>query len=245
LEQGVYNLIHTTRILYPKTPGSYPVLTFLHGFMLTLATYDQILCDAAKSNIVILLQMKERLLNEGLEQDAKLLIPYLHDKTKGILPRIGSSEVLPGYSYIKGHVGIGGHSRGGGVVAYAYSHKIIDDDDFSGVAFIDPVVLKEDDVPNPVSLQKTKVRALYFNDPQSLCVVHGWPSFGDKFVSCKDIRVNDGAPAGCKHMDVVSSWGKILPICHSNNTQVCMAKARSCIAAAGFGPAIEHSIEVV
>merc|ERR1712205_87784 len=119
------------------------------------------------------------------------------------------------------NIGIGGHSRGGGVIAYAYSNNIVKDGDFSGVAFIDPVILQLSDVPNIVSLQKTKVRTLYFNDPQSICVTHGWPSFGGKFDSSKDIQVTDAASAGCKHMDVLSSWGSLLPLCHSKNGDTC------------------------
>jgi hypothetical protein len=230
LEQGAANLIHTTRILYPTTPGSYSVLTWFHGFMLTLQTYDQILCEAAKSHIVICLQMKERLLSEGLDADAKLIKPYLYDDAKGILPRIGSSSILPGYSYTQ--VALGGHSRGGGVIAYAYSHGIVADGDFSSVAFVDPVVLQDKDVSKSVSLTKTKVRTLFFNDPQSLCVTKGWPQFGDKFAGCSDLKVTNATE--CKHMDVLSSWGSILPICHgdANEIATCMALARNVIAAA-------------
>lgn len=79
-----------------------------------------------------------------LDKDAKLLLPYLHDPEKGVLPRLGG-DVLPGYQYTT--VGVGGHSRGGGVIAYAYSHSIVKDGDFSAVVFMDPVTAFPSDVP--------------------------------------------------------------------------------------------------
>lgn len=243
LPQDEYNLIHTTRILYPKAKGSYPVFVWLHGFDLTVQSYDKILCDAAKSNIVIAFQMKFRLVAEGLEDDAKLIKPYLHDETKGILPRIGSSKILPGYAYTD--VGIGGHSRGGGVIAYGYSHSILKDGDFHGVAFIDPVIRDDPDVPNSVNLQKTIVRVLYFNDAKSVCVTRGWPDFGSKFSSSADLKVTNATSSGCKHMDVVSSWGSLLPICNSGNDDLCQEFARKNIAAAGFGPALSDAVAFV
>jgi len=233
LNKGKNNLIHDTRILHPNAAGSYPVLTFLHGFALDIEVYDGILCDAAEDNIVILFQMKFRALNEGLDEDAKSITPYLHDADQGILPRIGN-EILSGFSYT--HVGLGGHSRGGGVLAHAYSGKILDDGDYSSVTFIDPVVMNaQTDLPNAIRLTKTKVRTLYFNDPKSICVTHGWPDTISNSIDAKDIHVED-APE-CKHMDVVTSWGSILPLCHSGNGAECKAKAIATLASAGFGEA--------
>jgi len=233
LNQLTANLVHTTRILYPEAPGAYPVLTFLHGFALDIDAYDQILKDAADSCIVILFQMKFRALNEGLDEDAALLEPYLHDPTKGILPRIGSS-VLSGYSVTS--VGLGGHSRGGGVLSYALSHGLVKDGDYSAVVLIDPVVMHVDtDVAEDVALEVTKLRVSFFDDDESICVTNGWPDFGGKFAA-KDFQVVN-APE-CKHMDVCSSWGGILPLCHSSNGAACKAKARALLADAGFGAAL-------
>merc|ERR1719492_421278 len=156
LDQTTYSLVHSTRILYPASNGSYPVFTWLHGWQLEGANYDEILCDAAQSNIVICMQMDRNFLGEQLDVDAKLLMPYLHDPHKGILPKIGSSAVLPGYSYT--YIGLGGHSRGGGVIAYAYSHGIIADADFGAVVFVDAVTVRKSDVPNRVKLNQTVVR---------------------------------------------------------------------------------------
>jgi pimeloyl-ACP methyl ester carboxylesterase len=233
LDKDTANLVHTTRILYPQAPGAYPVLTFLHGFALDIETYDQILKDAAESCIVILFQMKFRALNEGLDEDAALLDPYLHDPTQGILPRIGSS-ILSGYSVTS--VGLGGHSRGGGVLAYALSHGLVQDGDYSAVVLIDPVVMKLDtDVAEAVALERTKLRVTFYNDDKSMCVTNGWPDFGGKF-SATDLDVLEESQ--CKHMDVCSSWGSILPLCHSFNGADCKAKARALIADAGFGEAL-------
>jgi len=233
-----YNLVHDTRILYPSSTGSYPVFTWLHGWQLEGANYDEILCDAAKGNIIICMQMDRNFVGEQLDVDAKLLMAYLHDPHTGILPKISSSAILPGYSYT--HVGLGGHSRGGGVIAYAYSHGIIVDADFSAVVFVDAVTALKSDVPNVVRLNKTMVHAIYFNDAHSSCVVNGWPQFGDKF-DCKDIKVTDAGPAGCQHMDVVSGVASWLPVCRSWNSSIkemCKAKVRQEIAFAGFGPAV-------
>jgi hypothetical protein len=233
LEKSKENLVHTTRILYPETAGNYPVLTFLHGFALDIDVYDKILADAAENAIVILFQMKFRAIGEALDQDAALLDPYLHDSEQGILPRIGKS-VLPGYSVSS--VGLAGHSRGGGVLSYALSHDMLPDGDYSSITLIDPVVNHPDtDVLNAVSLKRTKLRVIYFNDGESMCVTNGWPDFAEK-LAADDLNVVS-APE-CKHMDVCSSWGSILPLCHSLNGAECKAQARSLLADAGFGPAV-------
>merc|ERR1711924_212177 len=107
--------------------------------------------------------------------------------------------------------------------------------DFSGIAFIDPVVLSDKDIPNAVNLKKTKVRTLFFNDPKSICVTQGWPQFGDKFAGCADLQIKNASE--CKHMDVLSSWGKLQPLCISNTKKqdACKVLARNDIAAAdGF-----------
>jgi hypothetical protein len=233
LNQAVANLVHTTRILYPKAAGSYPVLTFLHGFALDVESYDEILCGVAEDNIVILFQMKFRAVQEGLEEDAQSIAPYLYDADKGILPRIGT-KILSGYSYT--HIGFAGHSRGGGVLAHAFTSNILSDGDYSAVAFIDPVVMHPDkDLPNSIKLRSTKVRALYFNDPESICVTHGWPdAIGDK-VDAVDIAVSNSSE--CKHMDVCSSWVSAVPMCRSSNVDECREKAVALLADAGFGPA--------
>jgi len=231
LKQNDANLIHNTRILYPSAPGAYPALVFLHGFALDVQTYDEILKDAAEDSIVILFQMKFRALNSALDEDANLLEPYLHDSEKGILPRIGDS-IMQGYSTT--HIGLAGHSRGGGVLSYAFTHGIVKDGDYSALVLIDPVVNNPDsDVPAVVTLEKTMVRATYFNDDASVCVTHGWPdAIGAKFdVKDIDVVVADK----CKHMDVCSSWGGILPLCHSSNGDQCKDIARALIADAGFG----------
>jgi len=236
LSKTAYSLVHSTRILYPTNAGSYPVFTWLHGWQLEGANYDEILCDAAKSNIVICMQMDRNFVGEQLDVDSKSLMPYLHDPHDGVLPKIGSPAILPGYSYTR--IGLGGHSRGGGVIAYAYSHGIIVDADFSAVVFVDPVTALKSDVPKLVRLNRTIMRSMYFNDVHSSCVVNGWPQFGDKFV-CNDINVIDAGPAGCQHMDIVSGLASLLPVCHSNSSikEMCKAKARQEIASAGFGPA--------
>jgi len=236
LDKLDHGLVHSTRMLYPVAPGSYPVLTWLHGWQLEGASYDEILCDSAKSNIIICPQMDRNFAGEQLDKDSKLLMPYLYDTEKGILTKISSSKILPGYGYT--HVGLGGHSRGGGVIAYAYSHGIVSDASFSSLIFVDPVTASNSDVPNTVTLNRTKVRSMYFNDAKSSCVVNGWPQFGDKFV-CRDLKVTNAGPAGCQHMDVVSGPISWLPICHSNSTieEMCKGLARHEIASAGFGPA--------
>lgn len=231
LNQLTSNLVHNTRILHPKTAGSYPVLTFLHGYDLDVESYDGILCDTAEQNIVILFQMQFRLIAEGLEEDAQSLTPYLHDANQGILPRIGT-KILSGFSYT--HVGLGGHSRGGGVLAHAYTNNLLADGDYSAVAFIDPVVMHPDkDLPNAIMLQKTKVRTLYFNDPESICVTHGWPDAIGNSIDAQDITVT--ASAECKHMDVCSSWSGDVPLCHSSNAAECKEKAKELLVDAGFG----------
>lgn len=237
LSKTTDSLIHSTRILYPANAGSYPVFIWLHGWQLEGANYDEILCDAAKSSIIICMQMDPNFVGEQLNVDAELLLPYLHDPRKGILPKIGSSAILHRYSYT--YIGLGGHSRGGGVIAYAYSHGIIVDADFSAVVFVDAVTALKSDVPNVVRLNKTIVRAMYFNDAHSSCVVNGWPQFGDKF-NCKEINVIDAGSVGCQHMDIVSGLASLLPVCHSNlsTKEVCKAKARREIASAGFGPVV-------
>lgn len=227
------NLVHTTRVLYPKAAGSYPVLTFLHGFALDVESYDDILCGVATENIVILFQMEFRAVKEGLEEDAQSLTPYLYDADKGILPRIGT-QILSGYSYTK--VGLAGHSRGGGVLAHAFTANILADGDFSAVAFLDPVIMHPDkDVPNSIKLEKTKVRALYFNDPQSICVTHGWADAIGEKIDARDIAVTNSSE--CKHMDVCSSWVTLLPLCHSKNAAECKDQAVALLADAGFGSA--------
>jgi len=224
------NLVHTTRILYPKAVGSYPVLTFLHGFSLDVNSYDDILCGVAAENIVILFQMKFRAVSEGLEEDAQSITPYLYDTTQGILPRIGT-KILSGYSYT--NVGFAGHSRGGGVLAHAFTSNILADGDYSAVAFIDPVVANPaKDVPNSIKLEKTKVRAMYFNDPQSICVTHGWADAIGEKIDARDIAVTNSSE--CKHMDVCSSWVTLLPLCHSSNAAECKDKAVALLADAGF-----------
>lgn len=234
LNQDVANLIHTTRILYPSAPGSYPVLTFLHGFALDISVYDKILSDASEKAIVILFQMKFRAIDEGLDEDANLLVPYLYDSEKGILPRIGDS-ILKGYTATD--VSFGGHSRGGGVLSYAYTHGLLKDGDYESVVLIDPVVMyPKTDVPNVASLRKTKMRVAYFNDDESTCVTNGWPDTISAKFNVKDIKVVS-APE-CKHMDVCSSWGGILPLCHSSNGDECKARARDLIADAVFGAAL-------
>merc|ERR1712226_1685719 len=87
-----------------------------------------------------------------------------------------------------------------------------------------------------VTLVRTKVRAMYFNDAESPCVAKGWLDFGKQF-NCTDINVLDAAPFGCQHMDIVSGMASILPICRSNRSvqAICKAKAREEIASAGFG----------
>jgi len=226
LKQGADNLIHNTRILYPSIPGDYPVFTFLHGFALDVETYDQILKDVAEHSIVILFQMKFRVVTEGIDEDAGLLQPYLHDADQGILPRIGDS-ILAGYSYSS--VALGGHSRGGGVLAYAYSHGIVKDGDYSALVLIDPVVAHPDtDVPSVALLDKTKLRVIYFNDADSSCVTNGWPDAISAAFSATDVQVIS-APE-CKHMDVCSSWGGVLPLCHSGNADECKQQARDLIA---------------
>jgi len=174
--------------------------------------------------------MKFRAIKEGLEEDAQSITPYLYDSNKGILPRIGT-KILSGYSY--SNVGFAGHSRGGGVLAHAFTSNILADGDYSAVAFIDPVIMHKDkDLPNSIKLQKTKVRALYFNDPQSICVTHGWAdAIGDK-IDAADIAVTNSSE--CKHMDVCSSWVSIIPLCHSSNSAECKDKAIALLADAGF-----------
>lgn len=232
LNQDIANLVHTTRVLFPKAAGSYPVLTFLHGFALDVESYDDLLCGVAQDNIVILFQMKFRAVEEGLEEDAQSITPYLYDADQGILPRIGT-KILSGYSYT--YVGFAGHSRGGGVLAHAFTSNILTDGDYSAVVFIDPVVMHPDkDVPNSIKLQTTKVRALYFNDPESICVTHGWLDFGDKF-DAVDIAVSNSSE--CKHMDVCSSWVTALPLCHSRHAADCREMAVALLADVGFGSA--------
>lgn len=230
-QQGHDNLIHNTRILYPKAAGAYPSLVFLHGFALDLEVYDKILCDSAENNIVILFQMKMHMIGEALGPDAELLMPYLYDSEKGIMPRIGTT-FLPGFSYTR--VGLGGHSRGGGVLAYAWSHGILKDGNFTSVTFIDPVVADPDrDVPNAIHLRHTKVRTLYFNDPQSICVTHGWPDAIGAKITANDIDVIDASE--CKHMDPCSSWGSLLPMCHSRHAAECKQQCRDSLTSAGYG----------
>jgi len=229
--QGVDNLIHNTRILYPKAVGDYPVLVFLHGFALDIEVYDAILCDSAETNIVILFQMEFNVIGEKLGPDAELIMPYLYDPTQGILPRLGT-QFLPGYSYSR--IGISGHSRGGGVLSYGFSHGILKDGDFTSVTFIDPVVSDpENDVPTARHFRHTKIRTLYFNDPDSICVTHGWPDAIGEKLTADDIVVNS-APE-CKHMDVCSSWGAILPMCHSLHAAECKQQARDSLTSAGYG----------
>lgn len=230
-KQGADNLIHNTRILHPKAAGNYPVLVFLHGFALDIEVYDAILCDSAETNIVILFQMKFNVIGEKLGPDAELIMPYLYDPTQGIMPRIGTT-FLPGFSYSR--VGIAGHSRGGGVLAYGYSHAILKDGDFTSVTFIDPVVGNPDeDVPTAQHFWHTKMRTLYFNDPKSICVTHGWPDAIGAKLTADDMVVNS-APE-CKHMDVCSSWGAILPMCHSFHAKECKQQAMDSLTSAGYG----------
>jgi len=229
-EYGGDGLIHNTRVLSPKVAGDYPTLIFFHGFALDVEVYDAILCDSAETNIVILPQMAMHPTGECLDADAELIMPYLYDETQGILARMGT--LMPGFSYSR--VGLGGHSRGGGVLSYAWSHGLLKDGDFSSVTFIDPVIANPDkDVPNAIMLTKTKVRTLYFNDPQSICVTHGWPDAIGAKISATDIEVVD-APE-CKHMDVCSSWGAFLPMCHSMHTNECRGRAMDSLASAGYG----------
>jgi len=98
--------------------------------------------------------MKFRAVSEGLEEDAQSITPYLYDTTQGILPRIGT-KILSGYSYT--NVGFAGHSRGGGVLAHAFTSNILADGDYSAVAFIDPVVANPaKDVPNRSSWRRPR-----------------------------------------------------------------------------------------
>lgn len=222
-------LIHPTRVLYPAVPGAYPAFLFLHGFDLNVNSYDTILCEAATKNIVILFSMPIRFLHEALQEDAESLMPYLHDSQKGILPRIGT--FLPGYSYTR--LGLGGHSRGGGVIAHAYTNHILTDMDFSAVVFIDPVVtFPKTDLPDSVYLETTKVRALSLN-PHSVCVTHGWIDAISTKISGADLTATNATE--CNHLDVVSGILGKVPLCHSKNGDECMQKARVEIAEAGFG----------
>jgi len=228
LDQNSDNLIHTTRILHPDQPGSYPVLTFLHGFALNVNAYDNILNETAEDNIVILFQMKFRAIKEGADEDAASLKPYLNDADKGILPRIGSS-IMEGYS-TTGSISLAGHSRGGGVISYGYSNGIFKDGEFASVALIDPVVMHPDvDVPQVAHLSVTKMRTVYYNDAASICVTHGWPdAIGEKF-DVKDIKVSTSPD--CKHLDVCSGGiASISPLCKSSNGDACQAEARALIA---------------
>merc|ERR1712129_79795 len=109
----------------------------------------------------------------------------------------------------------------------------------SAAVFVDAVTALKSDVPNIVRLNQTIVRAIYFDDAHSLCVVNGWPRFGGNF-ACKDIHVIDAGSAGCQHMDVVSGLASWLPVCHSNSSikEMCKVKVRQEIASAGFGPVV-------
>jgi len=229
LNKAKSNLVHTTRILHPGTPGQYPALTFFHGFALDLDSYDELLCDVAEQNIVILLQMQFHMVSEQLDEDAVLIDPYLNDPDKGILGRIGNT-IMDGYSY--SYLGLAGHSRGGGVLSHAWTSEYFKDGDYHSVTLIDPVVAKpETDLPHHVKLQKTKLRAIYFNDPESVCVTKGWLDFGGK-LDAKDIHVEQAAE--CKHMDVCSSWVDLLPLCVTSHEGACKQKARDLLAEAGF-----------
>lgn len=229
--------LRDTRILYPKAPGAYPVFTFLHGFMMRdLTVYDEILCDSAKDTIIVIMQMSFRVVREGLKPSSEILKPYLFNETVGVLPRIGS-QILPGYSYT--FVGVGGHSRGGGVLAYGYSHSILSDNDFTGMALIDPVILLESDVAGNVTLSKTKVRTLFFR--KGKCVTHGWAEFGPQFSGCADLQVANASQ--CDHMDVVDIAS--FPMCTTDHGDEFKALARQDIAAAGFGPAVIQDLLTV
>lgn len=229
LNQVTSNLIHTTRILYPGTPGQYPALTFFHGFGLDLESYDDLLCEVAEQNIVILPQMGFSAVSEKLDKDAVLIDPFLNDAEKGILGRIGNT-IMDGYSY--SYLGLSGHSRGGGVLSHAWTSNYFNDGFYHSVTLVDPVVAKPDtDLPNKVKLSKTKLRAIYFNDPESICVTNGWPDFGGK-LDAKDIHVEEAAE--CKHMDVCSSWVDLLPLCRTSKGQACQQKARDLLSEAGF-----------
>lgn len=230
LNQLTSNLIHNTRILYPSTPGQYPVLTFFHGFGLDLESYDELLCPVAEQNIVILPQMEFHAISEALDEDAVLIDPYLNDPEKGILGRIGNT-IMSGYSY--SYLGLSGHSRGGGVLSHAWTSNYFNDGDYHSVTLVDPVVAKPDtDLPNSVALQTTKLRAIYFNDADSVCVTNGWLDFGGK-IAASDMNVVEAAE--CKHMDVCSSWVDLLPLCVTFHQGACQDKARNLLAEAGFG----------
>jgi hypothetical protein len=229
LNQLTSNLIHNTRILYPGTAGQYPALTFFHGFALDLESYDELLCPIAENNIVILLQMEFHAISEALDEDAVLIDPYLNDPEKGILGRIGNT-IMKGYSY--SYLGLAGHSRGGGVLSHAWTSKYLNDGDFHSVTLLDPVVANvANDLPSKVTLQKTKLRAIYFNDPESICVTNGWPDFQGK-VDATDINVVEASE--CKHMDVCSSWVDLLPLCVTFHQGECKQQARDLLTDAGF-----------
>jgi len=227
LDENKDNVIHTTRILHPSQPGSYPVLTFLHGFALNINAYDEILNETAEDHIVILFQMKFRAIAEGLDEDAASLKPYLHDTDKGIMPRIGST-IMQGYS-TTGSISLAGHSRGGGVISYAYSNGVFKDGEFDSVALIDPVVMHPTDMPQMGHLSDTKLRVLYFDDAESICVTHGWPDTIQEKFDAKDINVVSSPK--CKHLDVCSGGtAGLIPLCKSSNGDACKAEARAVIA---------------
>merc|ERR1711862_593597 len=162
------------------------------------------------------------------DEDAASLKPYLNDADKGILPRIGNS-IMQGYS-MTGSISLGGHSRGGGVLSYAYTNGIVNDGEFHSVTLIDPVVMHLDaDVPQIAHLSSTKLRVTYYNDAESTCVTNGWPdTIGAKF-DAKDVNIISSPE--CKHMDVCSGGsGGIVPLCKSSNGDACKAKARALIA---------------
>jgi len=173
--------------------------------------------------------MEFHVISEALDEDAVLIDPYLNDAEKGILGRIGTT-IMSGYSY--SYVGLAGHSRGGGVLSHAWTSKYFQDGDFHSVTLIDPVVAKpETDLPNYVKLQNTMLRAIHFNDPDSVCVTHGWLDFGGK-LDASDLRVEEATE--CRHMDVCSSWVDLLPLCISLHQGACKDKARDMLAEAGF-----------